>query len=113
LSQNELAKILRISDVFLLTSSFEGMPMSVLEALACGLPVVTTKAGEVGLVVKDNFSGFVCRERSANVLAETVLKVLEGNKNIFLENCSASIQKYTAEHILNNFCEELSNIQNK
>lgn len=36
----------RAADVFLLASDYEGMPMSVLEALASGLPVVSTPAGK-------------------------------------------------------------------
>jgi glycosyltransferase involved in cell wall biosynthesis len=106
LSQNELADIMRMGNVFLLTSASEGMPRSVLEALACGLPVVTTEAGEVDLVVKDNFSGYVCRKRDAKNLGDSVLKILR-EKNIKLQDCVKSIEPYTAEKIIGNFCDQL------
>jgi glycosyltransferase involved in cell wall biosynthesis len=41
-SQEELGKILRDSDIFILPSFYEGLPLVLIEALACGLRVVTT-----------------------------------------------------------------------
>jgi glycosyltransferase involved in cell wall biosynthesis len=57
LPQDKVAGLMRISNVFLLTSAFEGMPRSVVEALGCGLPVVTTDVGEVKIVVRRRFLG--------------------------------------------------------
>lgn len=42
LSQPELAEVFRKSDMFVLSSFFEGLPLVIIEALACGLKVVTT-----------------------------------------------------------------------
>ncbi len=109
LPQNELADVLRISDVFLLTSASEGMPMSVLEALACGLPVVTTNAGEVGLVVEESISGFICESRTPDSLAAAVLCVIK-DKIINSEDCVSAVKKYTAENILTGFYGELAEL---
>jgi glycosyltransferase involved in cell wall biosynthesis len=65
-----LADLMRGSDAMLITSAFETGPTVGLEALACGLPVVTTAVGEVSRVVADASAGFVARERSAESLAE-------------------------------------------
>jgi len=51
--------LLAAADLLLLTSSFEGSPNAVLEALAAGLPVVATAAGDVPELVQDGQSGFV------------------------------------------------------
>lgn len=99
LPQDKVAELMRISDVFLLTSAFEGMPMSVLEALACGLPVVSTNVGEVKRVVRDEFSGLTCSERDPVAIGNAVLKVLK-SKKFSVENCLLSVQDYTARRVL-------------
>lgn len=101
LPQDRVAELMRISDVFLLTSAFEGMPMCVLEALGCGLPVVSTDVGEVKRVVRDGFSGLLCSERSAGYIGGAVLKMLSEYKKFSVEKCLSSIQDYTAKHVLN------------
>ncbi|GAG56930.1 unnamed protein product [marine sediment metagenome] len=52
-TQTEIAEIMNVSDLLLLTSRFEGMPSVVLESLACGLPVVSTNTGDSSLVIKN------------------------------------------------------------
>lgn len=99
LPQDKVAELMRISDVFLLTSAFEGMPMSVLEALGCGLPVVSTDVGEVKRVVINDFSGLICPERDATVIGNAILRVLNENK-FASDNCVSSIRDYTAVRIL-------------
>ncbi len=99
LPQDKVADLMKISDVFLLTSASEGMPRSVLEALGCGLPVVTTDVGEVKRVVSNDFSGLICPERNVAVIGNAVLRVLNENK-FTSDNCVLSIQDYTAEKVL-------------
>jgi len=113
LPQNEVADLLKISDVFLLTSASEGMPISVLEALGCGLPVVSTDVGEVKRVVRNEFSGLICFEREPAIIGDAALRVLKEDK-FSAENCILSIQGYTAKRILKrvyNAYYELDKIQ--
>jgi glycosyltransferase involved in cell wall biosynthesis len=112
LPPDEVAELMRISDLALSTSAFEGMQMSVLEALACGLPVVSTDVGEVRRVVKNKFSGLICMERNAAAIGDAVLKVLKG-KNFSVENCLLSIKDYTAKHVLNNVYNAYYDLNNK
>jgi glycosyltransferase involved in cell wall biosynthesis len=51
-------------DVFLCTSSEEGGPCTILEAMACGVPVVTTDVGHVPEVIADGVTGFIASERT-------------------------------------------------
>jgi glycosyltransferase involved in cell wall biosynthesis len=64
-----LAERLRRSSCLLVTSLWEGQPRAVLEALACGTPVVSTNVGDVALFVRDGETGFVSDGRAADDLA--------------------------------------------
>lgn len=98
--QKDLVNIYRASDAMLLTSDFEGMPMSVLEALGCGLPVVTTDVGEVRRVVRNNISGEVVESFETGVIAQSLSKVIDNSKNYTVGNCVDSIGEYIPQKIL-------------
>jgi glycosyltransferase involved in cell wall biosynthesis len=68
-NQSDVARYLNISDIYCCTSKVEGLPIAVLEAMACGLPVITTPAGGVVDIVKDGVNGFVVNA-SNDLLAE-------------------------------------------
>lgn len=57
---NDVENQLKKADCFVLTSKYEGLPMSVLEAMSCGLPIVSTNVGGISDVVVDNHNGFLC-----------------------------------------------------
>lgn len=59
--RRDVPRLLAASDVFLLSSDYEGMPCSALEALATGLPVVATNAGDVGCAVREGTGVLVDR----------------------------------------------------
>ncbi|MGH2579015.1 MAG: glycosyltransferase family 4 protein, partial [Actinomycetota bacterium] len=66
--QPGVADWLRAADLFVLSSAYEGMPMSVLEALGSGLPVATTDVGEVRRVVRPGVNGEIAGSRSVEDL---------------------------------------------
>lgn len=64
------------ADVFCLPSWWEAMPLSVLEAMAAGLPVVATDVGDVARVVADGKTGYVVPKQSPGQLASALRKLL-------------------------------------
>jgi glycosyltransferase involved in cell wall biosynthesis len=64
------------ADVFCLPSWWEAMPLSVLEAMAAGLPVVATDVGDVGRAVVDGVTGRVVPPRSPEALADALEPLL-------------------------------------
>lgn len=90
--KSEVADYMRSSDVLLMTSHYEGYPRTVVEALACGLPVVTTDGGEPNGLVVDGINGVRVAERSGPALAEGLHAV----RGIARSQCAASVKGLTA-----------------
>jgi len=74
--RDELPEIYRQGDIFCLPSSSEGMANVVLEALATGLPVVTTDVPGTAELVQDGANGFVVQPGSAEALVMPLKKLL-------------------------------------
>jgi glycosyltransferase involved in cell wall biosynthesis len=72
---------LQLADAFLLSSLSEGLSNAVLEAMACGIPVVTTDCGGMREAVTDGVEGFVVPLRNAEALAKA-LQVLAGDRSL-------------------------------
>jgi L-malate glycosyltransferase len=73
--RKDVARLLAGADVFLLTSVSEGIPLTVIEAMAAGLPVVATDVGGLREVVADGTSGFLAPAKDAAALAVHVLSL--------------------------------------
>lgn len=73
-------KLLRKADVFFLPSYNEGMPMSVLDAMGYGLPVVSTNVGGISKIVHDGENGYCCDPGNVNRFAKGITKILLDGK---------------------------------
>ena len=70
---------LRRSDLFLYTSRTEASPTAVWEAMASGLPIVTTDVGSVRQYVREGFVGYVCKLDDVDDLSNSVLDIIGSN----------------------------------
>lgn len=73
------AHLLATAAVFVLPSHHEQMPMSLLEALAAGAPVVASNAGAIPRIVHHEHCGFVIPAKDIGALAAAILRILEDN----------------------------------
>lgn len=82
--QEEIRQALNEADIFLLPSKtaadgdMEGIPVALMEAMAVGLPVVSTFHSGIPELIENNVSGWLVKEDDAEALAETLLKLSEG-----------------------------------
>ncbi len=73
--QSEVAKYLSAADIFVLPSSIEGFPLSILEAMAMKVAVISSDVGAVSEVLTDGTDGFVVTPGNTKEIAEVILKL--------------------------------------
>jgi L-malate glycosyltransferase len=83
-SRAEIFHYLLQSHCFLLTSTMEGTPTAILEAMATGLPVVTSNAGGVAHIIKDGVNGYVLNDFECNSYCQKI-RLLMNNEELRYE----------------------------
>ncbi|AEM71362.1 glycosyl transferase group 1 [Allomuricauda ruestringensis DSM 13258] len=106
---NDIPSFLNKSDIFVLTSRFEGLPLSICEAMSVGVPIVASDVGGVHEMVRDGYNGYLIPKENPNHLAEKLSNLIrdkelmvelgENSRKTFLETFSthqmaASTEKY-------------------
>jgi glycosyltransferase involved in cell wall biosynthesis len=74
--RGDVDALLRQADLFWLTSSWEGLPNAVIEALACGVPVVSTDVGGARELVREGREGFLVAAGDCEALVARSLQIL-------------------------------------
>lgn len=77
LGVQETAAQLRETDIFVLPSFSEGLPMSILEAFAWGIPVVATPVGSIPEVVEHNSNGLIVPAGDVEALAQGIQRLVQ------------------------------------
>lgn len=75
-ARNDVFEFLPAFDVFLITSRSEGLPRTMLEALACGIPMVATNVGGISELVTGEKNGILCDDGDVDALAKGVIDIL-------------------------------------
>lgn len=96
----EIANLLRIADTFVLSSDYEGMPICVLEALACGLPVASTDVGEVSRVVKSDTNGQLAKSHDTADFADAVARCLDAAARLRGRSCLDAVGPFSPPAVL-------------
>ncbi|MCR6110684.1 N-acetyl-alpha-D-glucosaminyl L-malate synthase BshA [Bacillus sp. A301a_S52] len=76
-NQKRVAEIVSMSDVKLLLSEKESFGLVILEAMACGVPVIGTNIGGIPEVIEDGKSGFICEVGDIESIAARTLYLLK------------------------------------
>jgi glycosyltransferase involved in cell wall biosynthesis len=94
--------LLQESDVYVLPSYFEAMPLSILEAMSYGLPVIATTVGGVPEIVKNGKNGFLITPGDKKELAKSIKMFLHDMSLLraYGETSSCLVQPYFAKNVL-------------
>lgn len=101
-SVQSASEIHRISDVFVLPSETESFGLAALEALACGVPVISSNTGGLPEVNVDGVSGFLSDVGDVDKMTKDILFLLEKGERLrhFKRQAYAQSEKFSPERIL-------------
>ncbi len=112
-SGNEKWQALADTDIFVFAPrSPEGHPWSIVEAMAAGLPIITTDRGAIRQSVEDGVNGFLLKDPIPAELAQKLVTLLK-NKTLRMEMGRASREKYLAEFTAEKMVGNLEEVFNK
>ncbi len=105
----DIEKIYGIADVFVFPSQYDSFANVVLEAMACGLPVITTKTNGASMVITHEEDGFILnRWDDEELLAEYIAKTLENFEEMGFKAYQKALN-YSEEKCFENYYQVLIN----
>lgn len=101
-NSNEIDKILLLTDLFLLPSETESFGLAALEAMACGVPVISSNSGGLPEVNFDGYSGYLSNVGDVDEMAANAIKILKDDAvlNEFKANALEVAKKFDIKNIL-------------
>jgi glycosyltransferase involved in cell wall biosynthesis len=93
---DKLPEYLNQLKLIVLPSYTEGLPNIMLEAMACGTPVLATPVGAIPDVIRDGKTGFILQDNSSECIAESILRILD-MPEYKLEKVSENARKFVAK----------------
>lgn len=106
--RKDIPELLMASDVFVLSSDWEGVPLTLLEAMGYGIPVVSTSVGGIPDVIEDGVNGVLVPKGDVNDLSNAISEMLKNNSIASVLACNAQEkfrQCYSIENTARGYLE--------
>ncbi|SDW86821.1 Glycosyltransferase involved in cell wall bisynthesis [Lutibacter oricola] len=97
-------------DIFINTTTVDNIPVSVLEAMTLGLPVISTNVGGIPYLIKDKFNGFLVENNNVDEMVASVLDLTKMNSsdiNILIDNARVTAENCDEGKVLKKWQEIL------
>lgn len=100
--QDQMEEILNIADLFLLPSQYESFGLAALEAMACGVPVISSNAGGLPEINIQGKTGFLAEVGDVDTMAADAMTILGSDESLqqFKENALAHAAEFSIDKIV-------------
>lgn len=106
------AEIYGSADIFILPSYAEGLPISMLDAMASGLPIISTRVAAIPEVIDDRVNGFLIEPGDYKALAERIL-ILTKDRNLRKKMGKNNIEKIRKNYDFSSMVKNFDELQQK
>jgi glycosyltransferase involved in cell wall biosynthesis len=106
--RSDVPELLGAADIFILPSENEGNPLSLMEAMAAGLPVIATAVGGVPELIEDHRSGLLVTPGDADGMAVAILRLLqdaEKRRTMAASAAQRAMQAFSASRMAQGYME--------
>jgi glycosyltransferase involved in cell wall biosynthesis len=105
----KIPKYYNALDLYIVASRAEGGPKAILEAMATGVPLVSTKVGMAPDIIKEGYNGLLAEIEDVTKLSEKAVRIIE-NKNLsnqLVNNALNTVKDYSWENIVREYYERI------
>lgn len=97
LPREKVIQLMRTAELVVAPSFFENTPYTILESMACGVPVIASNVGGISEIIKDGYNGRLVGLNSPKMIADSVISLLED------KSLQSSMAQHARETINNKF----------
>jgi glycosyltransferase involved in cell wall biosynthesis len=96
-------------DIFINTTNFDNTPVSVIEVMALGLPVVTTNVGGIPFLIEDNIDGKLVEIDNVDQMAKVIIELIKSPEETraLVKNARVKVENFDWKFIRNRWLEVL------
>jgi glycosyltransferase involved in cell wall biosynthesis len=104
---NDVNSLYHAADIFVIASSSEGSPISLLEAMAHSLPIIATNVGSIPTMIRDQKEGLLIEANDQNALTKVLKRFI--NDRELAERCGLNARKrFEKDYIIKNTADKFT-----
>jgi glycosyltransferase involved in cell wall biosynthesis len=109
---NEILSYYQTPKIFILSSISEGQPAVIMEAMACGLPIIATSVGSIPNMIDNGITGYLLSRNNPEFISEKIISILS-NDELRIKMSNASRKKAEEEYNIEEYFLNLKNLINQ